>query len=127
MFAQILMPLKAHKKSRKFLVRECFNLSKEEFIRWYLLAYAEINLLIDNIALFQNIKSLVVMGSEDHVFMKVVNKIQPTLKKYCSIKVLNECGHVCCLQKWRDYNEMVRNFYSTLLPAPKEKPDMAKS
>ena len=69
MFAQILMPLKAHKKSRKFLVRECFNLSKEEFIRWYLLAYAEINLLIDNIALFQNIKSLVVMGSEDHVFM----------------------------------------------------------
>ena len=66
-----------------------------------------------------------VMGSEDHVFMKVIDKIQPTLKKYFNIEIINECGHVCCLQKWRDYNDMVRNFYNTLLPPHVDQADAA--
>lgn len=114
LLANILMPRRSHKKSRVFLVDECKKLGRAEFIRWYSILVRELNLLKNNLSLFRGIHTLVVMGSEDYVFLRKSIEALIDYKNKVKLKFIKKCGHVCCLQKWREFNRMAGEFF---LPA----------
>ena len=43
------------------------------------------------------------MGDEDHVFLNKAKQFAS--KTGVHIKILKNCGHVCSLHKWREFNE----------------------
>ena len=110
LLAMILMPRRSHKISRKFLVQECKKLGRQEFQKWYELLCLELNRLRDNIALFARTRTLVIMGREDYMFF---TPSQKTLAGYPAIHslVMEHCGHVCSLQKWREFNVIAGEFF----------------
>lgn len=109
--SKILMPKSTHKMSRKFLISECRKLGRAEFIKWYELTGKSLNNLKNNLYLFDDIKNLVVMGKEDYVFLSAAKK---AAQKYLvNLKIMENCGHVCSLQKWREFDSLVKDFFIT--------------
>lgn len=112
LFAHILLPKKTHEVSRKFLVSECRKLGREEFLRWYSLLVRQQHILHDNLMSFVGIKSLVVMGTEDYVFIKeAIHSIAESAGSI-ALDIMNNCGHVCCLQNWRDFDVLAEKFFA---------------
>ncbi|MDD5952490.1 MAG: alpha/beta hydrolase [Oscillospiraceae bacterium] len=111
LLAWVLMPKHSHKVSRKFLVMECKKLGRKEFHKWYGILCSELRRLKNNIEKFIPLNAFVVMGREDFVF------IQPaleTMKDYAGkiqFTVMEQCGHVCSLQKWREFNVIASDFF----------------
>lgn len=112
--AMILMPNRTHKISRKFLVLECRNLGRAEFLRWYSLLTGEIYRLHDHMSCFKGIQSLVIMGSEDHVFLKDAISSLLNFRNRIKLKTIRNCGHVCSLQKWREFNAISAEFLDSV-------------
>jgi pimeloyl-ACP methyl ester carboxylesterase len=107
-FAYIIMPRINHKRSRAIFVREAEKLGHDEFCRWVNL----IPVLINNRSFIKMINSspcdlnlLYVMGSEDHLFVKAINKEINRLKN-ASVKIIDNCGHVCTIEKADDFNRI---------------------
>lgn len=92
-FAFIIMPRKNHKASRLLFVNEAKKLYQKEFIRWFKLA-SEINPLLK---FFREkdteIKSLYVMGEEDHLFLPSIKKLTGN-QKNAALHIIEKCGHV---------------------------------
>lgn len=115
LFSFVLMPKKNHEKSRKIFVREGKKTNKKELLYWahffkkmknYKFIMKKINDVCDAPILF-------IMGSEDHMFLKGVQKNLKYLKK-SSIKVIEKCGHVCNIEKYKEYNKIVLNFHKQI-------------
>ena len=117
MLAMILMPNRTHKISRKFLVQECRNLGRAEFIKRYSVLTGEIYRLHDNMSCFKGIESLVIMGSEDHVFLRDAIGSLRNFQNRIKLRFIRQCGHVCSLQKWREFNEISSTFFETVTAA----------
>jgi pimeloyl-ACP methyl ester carboxylesterase len=107
-FAYIIMPKPNHLRSRAIFVREAEKLGHEEFCRWVNL----IPSLVSNRSYIKMINSssrdiniLYVMGSEDHLFVKAVIKETKGLKN-ASVKIIDDCGHVCSIEKADDFNRI---------------------
>ena len=113
LFARILLPKKSHAKSRRFLVDECRKLGRSEFLRWYALLVREQNILSKSLPHFDGIKSLVVMGTEDYVFIR--DAVRSVAESACGVALdfMANCGHVCCLQNWREFNILAEKFFTT--------------
>lgn len=122
LFAYILLPKKAHAKSRKFLVSECRKLGRAEFLRWYSLLVHEQSILGDSIQCFNGIKSLVIMGTEDYIFIREAVRSAASSAGNIAIGFMKNCGHVCCLQNWRDFNRLASQFF---LPPAKSQENTA--
>lgn len=112
--ATVLMPKKAHKVSRKFLVSECKKLGRSEFMKWYSVICSETYVLKQNFEHFKDIYSLVIMGSEDHVFLDKAKKNVTNTDEYNYLLIMEECGHVCSLQKWREFNRIADRFFKDI-------------
>ena len=52
---------------------------------------------------------LLIVGTEDHTFINGIKKKFNTLKS-SKLKILEECGHVCNIQKWKEFNEVSLRF-----------------
>ncbi len=109
MYAFILLPKENHKASRRVFIREAKKIQQLEFMKWLQLT-REINSLLKesfNRAILP--PSLVVMGSEDHVFLKpakqYVEKYRNTL-----LKVIKKSGHVFNIERAKEFNEEVLRF-----------------
>ncbi|MFA7673111.1 MAG: alpha/beta hydrolase [Clostridia bacterium] len=107
-FAYIIMPRQNHIRSRAIFVREAEKLGHHEFCRWVNLIPA----LINNRSYIKMINSssheinfLYVMGSQDHLFVKAVSKEAKDLKN-ASVKIIDNCGHVCTIEKADDFNRI---------------------
>lgn len=108
MFAYIMMPMKNHKKSREFMIKESINMGKQEFKRWFSIITHEMNYMRENITNISRQNSLFIMGSQDHVFMHNVKNLA---SKYgIDLKVINKCGHVCNIEKSQEFNKVALNY-----------------
>ena len=120
MLATILMPKSSHKVSRKFLVMECEKLGRKEFLKWYSLLCMELNRLGEHIGHFTHINTLVVMGDEDHMFLHPAQQMAAE-NPHIKTLLMQQCGHVCSLQKWREFNVIAAQFFQDgTLPKTKE-------
>lgn len=107
LFSRFLLPFKAHQFSRKLFMKSGKLLGKEEFLAWCDLLISDMDVLNNLTNWVDNI--LFVTGDEDYTFMHGVENKVKTLHKGI-LKKLSNCGHVCCIQKWREFNEMSLSF-----------------
>jgi pimeloyl-ACP methyl ester carboxylesterase len=109
-FAWFLLPKKNHKKSRQIFLREVIKLHKKTMYAWidYLQMVLNFDYIIEQL---DNIKKkiLIISGEEDHCFLKdakaLINKV-----KDIQINIIKKCGHVCSIEKWKDFNNIALNF-----------------
>ena len=111
LFAFVLMPFKAHKKSRDFFVSSGKLLGKKEFMAWFSLTVHDMNAL-KNLKGLKD-KVLFIAGSEDFVFIRGVKKKCKELKE-TNLSVLEKCGHVCNIQKWKEFNHVALNYIDSI-------------
>lgn len=106
-FAYVLMPFESHKKSREFFVKSGKLLGKDEFIAWFSLFVKDMNVLKN----LENIKTkiLFIEGDEDFVFISGVKKKCKQVKE-ASLSVIKHCGHVCNIQKWKEFNDAALDY-----------------
>jgi len=100
--AYLFMPKKRHAAARKLFIRESKKVSSDAFIKWWKAVRREkiFELLPSNIT----IPTLVLMGSEDYVFLKSSRLIHQKFKNVTYV-MIEKCGHVCSLEKHKIFNE----------------------
>ncbi len=109
MYALILLPRENHKASRRVFIREAKKIHQQEFMKWLQLS-SELNTqLKESFNQAMKVPALVVMGSEDHVFLKsalqYADKYRDTI-----LRVIQKSGHVCNIERANEFNEEVIRF-----------------
>jgi pimeloyl-ACP methyl ester carboxylesterase len=109
--SKILLPLDSHQLTRKFFLKTGEEMGRKEFLAWCDLVVADLDVLkrlntwVDNI--------LFVSGDEDYTFLSGVQTKFKSLHKG-SLQIMQGCGHVCNIQKWREFNEISLQFMQGL-------------
>jgi pimeloyl-ACP methyl ester carboxylesterase len=110
-FAWIMMPRRNHARSRRVFVREARKLGSREFRKWYRLIQVysgqcrEITTALQRLPL----PKLYISGSEDHLFLKAVRQAVGS-DPAASLQVLQGCGHVCNIERDREFNRLSLGF-----------------
>ncbi len=110
LFARVLMPRKRHEESRNLFINEAKMLRRKEFIRWYKFA-AKVPAIYPQVDTEKYaIPKLYIMGDQDYMFVGPVQ--QDTAKdKSASVHIIEECGHVCNVEKYKEFNQKAINFF----------------
>lgn len=111
--ARIMMPRNNHKTSRSIFIRESKAISLEEFKKWTALYYDLNKILKKFFAAKSSIPHLLVMGSQDHLFLKPAREYAQTHKN-AIIKVVKGCGHVVSIEKAKRFNTICLDFLATI-------------
>ncbi len=118
--AYIMMPRGNHKKSREVFIKESKALTVDEFKKWTNLYY-HLNAALNHFfQLNSAVPHLLVMGSQDHLFL-------PPAQKYAdahpnaNISIIPKCGHVVSIEKAQQFNEICLSFLNAL-PLQKQVP-----
>jgi pimeloyl-ACP methyl ester carboxylesterase len=105
-----MMPKRNHKVSRNIFLREVVKLNKKTMYAWieYIQLIRKPELFLSKLdSLKKNI--LIISGDEDHCFIggvkKLVNK-----KKSMELSIIEKCGHVCSIEKSKEFNSQVINY-----------------
>ena len=106
-FSRFLLPFKSHQFSRKLFMKSGELLGKEEFMEWCDLFVADMDILKNMTDWTSNL--LFITGDEDYTFIKGVKQKCKTLPE-AKLQIISDCGHVCNIQKWREFNEMSLEF-----------------
>lgn len=109
LFAFILMPKKAHKKSREVFIREAYKLGKTDYFNW-----VEMGILSNRIYKSINVSNsqipkLYISGRGDFMFLP---GILPHVEKESNAEmhIIEACGHVCNIEKSEEFNEIAMEF-----------------
>ena len=103
LFAFVIMPRKNHRHSRNFFIQEARKLYQKEFVKWFSLV-VEVNPLLAFLrSKDPGIKSLYVMGEQDHMFLPSVTNL---VKQHASaaLHVIPACGHVVNIDRPEEFN-----------------------
>ena len=108
-FAYVIMPYKAHRKSRALFIKEAKKISHNEFKRWYKLTSKVLPLLkrIRDEEVITPI--LYIMGSQDYMFLPFVKKIV-CLHRSSSLVTLTNSGHVVNIDQPEEFNSKLLFF-----------------
>ncbi len=108
-FAYLIMPKKSHAKSRFYFVREAANLGRQEFVKWT-------NLLKNAKKPYEQLKEqpstipmFYLIGKEDHLFLDEAKRAAAA-NPYATLQIIDDCGHVCVIEKSVECNEAVHSF-----------------
>jgi pimeloyl-ACP methyl ester carboxylesterase len=106
-----MMPRKHHKKSRDFFIRESVKMRSAAFRQWLTELFRTQFKLKDYIASLKESKLPVmfISGNEDYFFVKSVKKTHEKISE-ASMYFLEKCGHVCSIEKYREFNGLVLGF-----------------
>ncbi len=108
-FAYIVMPRKNHDLSRKIFIKASQKLARREYLRWLNL-YAQFRETVSQLDFGQQDKAiLIVMGKEDHLFLKPARDFC-SLYEGTQLKVMPNCGHICNIENPKRYNQIVFEF-----------------
>ncbi|WP_175989165.1 alpha/beta fold hydrolase [Bacillus sp. Marseille-Q1617] len=110
-FAYIMMPKKNHAVSRKLFIREAKKMNRHDFLSWYRLTPYVKSTYMGVQKKSSNIPKLYISGKEDHLFVKALDRdIQgdPSAEKI----FLEDCGHVCNVEKPKEFNDYALEFLS---------------
>ncbi len=112
-FAFIIMPKKNHATSRKLFVDEAKKLNQNEFIKWFKLA-SEINPLLKKFRTTDTfIKTLYIMGSEDHLFLESIKQLAAKFKD-SELCIVQNSGHVVNIEKATVFNEKTLHYIKNI-------------
>ncbi|MEM6394778.1 MAG: alpha/beta hydrolase [Bacteroidota bacterium] len=111
MSAFIMMPRENHKRSRDVFIRESKFLTIEEFKKWTQLYYHMNSALKTYFNALSEIPHLLVMGSQDHLFLKPA-QAYAAFHKNATIQVFEGCGHVVSIEQAKLFNEVCLDFMS---------------
>ncbi|MCH2233363.1 MAG: alpha/beta fold hydrolase [Crocinitomicaceae bacterium] len=107
--ARIMLPRKNHKRSRNIFIRESKALTIAEFKKWTAL-YRDLNkILRDFFKAKSTIPHLLIMGSQDHLFLKPAIEYAG-VHANADIKVIQGCGHVVSIEKAQKFNKICLDF-----------------
>ena len=109
LYALLLLPRKNHDKSRKIFVREAKRISQQEFVNWLNIAQNTNKQLKHLFAGNPIAPYLVVMGDQDHVFLKPAMHFVQRYNK-AVLKIIQNCGHVCNVEKAHEFNQHAIQF-----------------
>ena len=99
------------KYSRSLFVEGSKKLTKHDLITWIRMAAQEGKILLD--VDYKNTNIYFIMGENDHVFLKEVQKLKEKIKTF-KLTVIEDCGHVCNMQKPEIYNDLLLNYIGTI-------------
>ncbi|MEM9858704.1 MAG: alpha/beta hydrolase [Bacteroidota bacterium] len=108
-FSKLLMPKERHRLSRRVYQIHATKISNEEYLRWLGL-YSTFFLTLKRFYYQKiNFPALVIMGSDDYVFLKAA-KAFAGYHHEVEIKVLQGAGHICNIDNPKDFNRLSLNF-----------------
>lgn len=109
LFSLIVLPKKNHQKSRRMYRLQARRLTQSEYMKWVGL-YGEFFQVLDEYFHRKMKKmSLIVMGSEDHVFFKAAKRFVEKQEK-ATLVVFEKCGHICNVEQWQRFNQEALRF-----------------
>ncbi len=110
LLATIIMPARNHRKSREVFIREAEKISQAEFNRWLRLAPELRGQLRRHFDAPISGPTLVVMGAEDHVFLKPARQYAERWADV-DLAVIPQCGHVCNIEQPDAFHRIVDQWY----------------
>lgn len=109
LFAYILMPQKGQVESRSMFIKDAKKLCQKEFKRWFKLA-ADVNPLMKYYKEHSiDTPTLYLMGENDYLFLHPVKEMVAK-HKFSHLTELDNCGHVCNVEKPQEFNLHSINF-----------------
>lgn len=125
-FSFLLMPKKRNKLARRIYQKQALKLTSKEYYRWLGL-YNEFFQLLKRFSLMTfDSKQLIVMGSEDFVFLKsAIQYAQSQAGVF--IKVIKKAGHICNIEEPEVFNQLAIDFLLNIEPKLEIQPSMAHS
>lgn len=111
-FAQIMMPKVNHKQSRRIFIEEAKKMKRENFLSWFKVI-GKANEAYQNVQVkSKDVPKLYISGQEDHLF---VQKLLEDIKgdKSSEVLIIEECGHVCNIEKPVEFNTASLRFLMT--------------
>ena len=123
MFANIMMPHKNHKKSRDFFIRESVKMKSAAFRRWLSELFRtqfKLNEYV-NVIKESNVPVFFITGNEDYFFVNSVKRAHRKLSE-ASFSFIDKCGHVCSIEKYHEFNDLVLDYLNGL-----KKPENTKT
>ncbi|MDB3968116.1 alpha/beta hydrolase [Flavobacteriaceae bacterium] len=109
-FAYVIMPYKAHRKSRALFIKEAKKISHAEFGRWYKLTATILPVLAKIRAKQLNPPTLYIMGIQDYMFLPFVKKIIK-IHQNATMIILPGSGHVVNIDQSDLFNDNLLNFF----------------
>ncbi len=113
-FSKLLMPKERHQASRRVYQMHARKITNEEYLKWLGL-YSKFFLTLKRFY-HQKISfpALVIMGSDDYVFLKAARSF--TLQHdQVQLIVLEQAGHICNIDNPEQFNEIALQFLSAYL------------
>jgi len=114
-----IQPLKGHSTSRRFFIESGRLLERSEFLAWFTLIVRNLDMLKKLNAHLKNV--LFISGTEDFTFLRKLVKALRS-RSDLQLTLLGRCGHVCSLQRPREFNSLTQNYLDRILPPPTENP-----
>ncbi len=112
LFAHIIMPSKNHQQSREIFIREAKKVDDNMFRRW-VKSIGESNRKLQEYVKTitkRNIPTLFISGKEDYMFLNGVKKLCKSVQAF-NMRILNNCGHVCSIEKADLFNKLTLDFF----------------
>ena len=109
-FAYVIMPYKAHRKSRVLFIKEAKKISHAEFGRWYKLTATILPVLAKIRAKQIKAPTLYIMGIQDYMFLPFVKKII-MIHQNATMIILPGSGHVVNIDQPDLFNDNLLNFF----------------
>ena len=110
LMAKMMLPGKAHKKSRDFFLQETYNMDDKEFLKWWKLIVQGDHYYYLNKS---EIPTLIAAGEKDFCFYKDALKLKEKFPNHKFIK-MKDVGHVFIFQKANEFNNIVIDYIHDL-------------
>lgn len=109
LFSYLLMPFKRNQLARKMYKKQADKITQEEYLKWIGLYAGFFSLLKDFAQSSVSNSMLIVMGSDDYIFLKSARKF--TKNRECVLlKVIPKAGHICNIEASKEFNELSLDF-----------------
>lgn len=110
LFSWLLMPGRNHQVSRRIYQMQARKLNAEAYLRWVSL-YGEFFALLDRFY-YQNISfpTLVIMGSQDFIFLSAARKFVSEKSDNVKLEILDNAGHICNIDQHEIFNSVVNKY-----------------
>ncbi|MEO1054730.1 MAG: alpha/beta hydrolase [Bacteroidota bacterium] len=109
LFSYLLMPRKRNQKARRIYQMQAAKLTHEEYLKWIGL-YKEFFRLLGNFFNQQlPVKTLIVMGGEDYIFLKAAKEFAKR-QRNARINVVPYTGHIVNIEAPEQFNHLAVSF-----------------
>ena len=109
LFSFIVLPRKNHRLSRFVFRMQSKKLTHREYMKWVGLYKPFFRLVGAYIDRNVTCKGLVVMGSQDHIFMSAAARFAAA-QRHVKLAVIRNCGHVVSIEAPREFNRLALDF-----------------